>query len=247
MSRPAAVHVLNGDALAARFPESLTGQKIIVREMLMEGPLKADADAEFWQQREAYLQQNYPQVKLSYQAQVKPAFTQLMALPPESTVNLWFEHDLFCQANFWFCCRCLVNLPKIKVYFVQPLQQGNRWQGFGTHSAVELLEAYRQRILLQPETLEQLAALWQAYAMGNNSKLEQITDALKEELPFLPETAEAVRHYKHGKPEQYLKELLQTDPNMPFAELFKRFNAVEGRLGMGDLQLKRLLNSLKQD
>lgn len=245
MSQPAPVHVLNGDALASHFPESLTGKQLVVREMLMEGPLKIEADAAFWQQRESYLQQNYPQVKLSYPNQVKPTFESLVTLPAESPVNLWFEHDLFCQVNFWFCCSLLVHRPKAKVFYVQPLPQNERWQGFGSHRSADLLEAYRQRKSLPQEWLQKLAALWQAYASDRGWELEQIAAGLKPAFPFLPEVAEAARDYKTGGPKQYLKQLLEKNPEMTFAELFASFNAAEGRLGMSDLQFGHLLERLK--
>ncbi len=42
------IHILNGDSLASQFSESIPGAKIIVREALIDGPVKADSLEEFW-------------------------------------------------------------------------------------------------------------------------------------------------------------------------------------------------------
>ena len=106
-------HILNGDALLDQFPKSIKGEKIILRECLVEGDVQGDSFESFCQVRADYLQQAYGQVvDVDYHKEVVPEFEKILAIPQGSEVNLWFEDDLFCQVNFWFTLHLLAQTGK---------------------------------------------------------------------------------------------------------------------------------------
>ena len=45
------VHLLNGDALLARFPKTINGEQLICRECFVEGPVESKILADFFKQR----------------------------------------------------------------------------------------------------------------------------------------------------------------------------------------------------
>ena len=53
------VHVLNGDALLNQFPESLTGERLVMRECMIEGPLNGASLESFYQERIEFLKFEY--------------------------------------------------------------------------------------------------------------------------------------------------------------------------------------------
>jgi hypothetical protein len=253
MSRPLPVHVLNGDALLEHFPETLTGKKLLMRECLIEGPVLAETREAFWHQRANFIQQAYGEAQEVYQRKVQGELEQLLSLPEGSSLHFWFEHDLFCQLNFWFCCDMIApQLSKFdRLSLVHPLEKpaARPWEGFARHSPEDLLTAFRQRQQLLPEDVRLYAQLWQAYQHHEPARLQQLAESLKERFPYLPDVlaAQIERSPKGGgvgRPERKLLELKQQMPSASFAELFRAFSETEGIYGFGDAQLKRLLNQL---
>jgi len=113
------IHILNGDALLERFPFD-TPDVIVARECLVDGDVSSahqvasldgggDASLDtsldaFFQIRASFLQKQYGISPDEYAASTIAEFWKIREIPPESDINLWFEEDLFCQVNFWFCC-----------------------------------------------------------------------------------------------------------------------------------------------
>ena len=48
-------HILNGDALAQRFPTDLKGELIVFRECLVSGPNTSSSHADLYKLRKTYL------------------------------------------------------------------------------------------------------------------------------------------------------------------------------------------------
>lgn len=100
-------NILNGDALAYSFPDAkIEGEIIVVREGLIDGDLSGNNLDDFWQSRAKYLQLTTTE----YHNNVVKEFEKIMAAPDDSTFNLWFEYDLFCQVNMWFVIS-IINRP----------------------------------------------------------------------------------------------------------------------------------------
>ena len=117
-------HILNGDALKDQFPSDLEGHIIIMREALVSGPIQAVSLAEFYELRSKYLLEAFGPSELDYQKSVIPEFEKIIALPKDEPVYLWFEDDLFCQMNMWFCAHLLYTSHQPKeVYWIRPQDQ----------------------------------------------------------------------------------------------------------------------------
>ena len=126
-------HILNGDSLAYSFPEAkIEGEIIVVREALIDGELPGDNLHNFWQSRARYMRIT----ETEYNNAVVKEFEKIINAPADSTFNLWFEYDLFCQVNMWFVISIINSLSiKKKVYAVKTtyLDKTSKqfWNGFG--------------------------------------------------------------------------------------------------------------------
>ena len=233
-------HILNGDALAERFPEALRGQKIIFRECLIEGPLNYHSLGAFTAARKDYLAQKYPEVDPDfYDQNVKPLFSQIIAIPPNSSIYLWFEDDLFCQTNMWFALYLLhEHTNNCQYLWVRP-ENALRY-GFGGLSNDELIELAKNPVKLNE--LRTFSNLWKAYAANDNETLQAMANALKTVYPAVANAIQAQQDWVHSqRPERMLvqiKEELQTND---FATIFKTFGEREPIYGFGDLQVKSIL------
>jgi hypothetical protein len=171
-----------------------------------------------------------------------------MKIPTNSNVNLWFEDDLFCQINFWFVCHLLKQSNKLpSIYLVRP--QNNFAYGFGGLDQKGLQEAYTHRIHLNEQTILDLSKLWAAYQSNNKTKMSKLGVKMKGELPFILEAINAHldNQPKDGKPgriEQTLKAIVVEHQTTAFGPVFKEFCKREPIYGLGDLQVKRILEQL---
>ena len=96
-------HILNGDALAQKFPtEKLTGQIIVIREAFIEGPLSPEFSKEHWDKRAEFISTTYGAKRDDFIVQFLSQLQLLDSIKPEDEIYLWFEDDLFCQTNMWF-------------------------------------------------------------------------------------------------------------------------------------------------
>ena len=74
----------------------------------MEGPVRESSPSQFFEERKTYLTKHYwKEVQLEYKKEVAALFYQILKLPDSAEINLWFEDDLFCQVNQWFCLSLL--------------------------------------------------------------------------------------------------------------------------------------------
>lgn len=238
------IHVLTGDALLNNFPEGkLKGSIAISRECLIEGPVNANSLEEFWNQREAYLETTYPESDISYEDDVAFEFEKLNDLKEGDEVNLWFEHDLFCQVNLWLTISLLYK-KKVTVYRVYPVidYPDELWEGFGPMSPRELLKCYEQKILLSPEDLQLGKDLWNAYSASDNEKLKKLSAVPAKAFPYLKEICKA-QIERPERPVRVLKEIIK-GKNLSFDSIFIEFSEREGIYGLGDTQVQRIYDQL---
>ena len=104
MAKHAVIHILNGDALREQFPASVEGELIVARECLVVGDVSGNDLKDFYENRAKDLLKSYGTPISEYFSKVVPEYEKIRKLRVNSTVNLWFEDDLFCQVNLWFCC-----------------------------------------------------------------------------------------------------------------------------------------------
>lgn len=245
-------HVLTGEALLQSFPKGkLEGSVVIIRECLIEGPVKTDTLPAFWENRMEYLSNTYPESDIHYVDDVVFEFEKLMELQDGDEVNFWFEHDLFCQLNFWFTLT-LLPAKNLKLYRVSPIVKNPKmlWHGFGPMSPKELLNCFSNKTQLTPADLELGKDLWKAYSNSDMNTLSELSNAISPSFPHLKEVCKAQIDRgsdgnQIGRPERVLKQILDSGVNY-FEEAFQVFSEQEGIYGFGDSQILNIYDRLME-
>ena len=239
------MHVLPGDAVANEFTDAgLEGQLVVCRECLVEGPVDAADLRDFWTQRRKYLASHQPDADSNYPRDVAAELEKLIALPAGSEVNLWFEYELFCQVNLWFCLYLLGNTG-VTVFRVAPAVREFEevWKGFGKLSAEELTACFSERLLLDPSDINIGREFWLAFRSSNNEKLQSLAaSASEDKFPHLNAVVRAAIE-RDRLPAKILREI--TDSGISdFHQIFTAFSERAGVYGYGDSQVKALLSTL---
>jgi hypothetical protein len=242
-------HILNGDALLDIFPsELLTGEIIIARECLVDGPVSGGNPEEFWETRAAFIQETYGEEREAYFNEVVTEFDKIKAIQANSEVNFWFEDDLFCQVNLWFCVSLLMPVAHaIKVYVIKPplLADQPDWRGFGWMDRHTMAEAYLNRQELSLTDISLLSSLWDAYKNDDHEKLTQLSSIKSDNFPFLEQVVQAQLDRKNNRPENVLKQIMEEKQTTDFKTIFQEFGKREGIYGFGDWQIEGLLEKIK--
>lgn len=240
------IHVLNGDALAKNFPVS--GEVIVCREAMIEGPADANDEETLWQQRSQFIIGQYKSSRKEYDRFVVDEYDKLKGIPYR-IVNLWFEHDLFCQANLWFTIAFISrHRPKAELYIAMPDPNNDPlWSGFGKMSASDLQACYRNRVYVNAEDKQLAIKLWGAYRKNDRLTLERLSHTESSGFPKLREVCFAHldrnRDSGLGRPQQKLRSIIKTGET-DFEKIFNAFQITERIYGFGDLQVKKLLNEV---
>ncbi|MCE7040900.1 DUF1835 domain-containing protein [Dyadobacter sp. CY312] len=246
--------ILNGDALLDLLPENiLSGVIIVARECLVDGPVSGDTLPDFWKTRASFIANEYGEEQQTYFTDVVTEFDEIIAIPAGSEVNLWFEDDLFCQVNLWFCISLLNSRDDLKVNLIRPPLTDNRpdWRGFGALDRNALAKAYQDRTLLGEEDIDLLSKLWIAFKNNDRLRMTELATNASAHFPFLGEVVQAhlERHsddHQSGRPENTLRQILKENPDHDFKTIFKEFSLREGIYGFGDSQVESLLNKLPE-
>lgn len=240
------VHVLNGDALLYQFPEAVIGEKLVMRECLIEGPIGHTSFESFFEQRMAFLQMRYGATNISYKEKTVSQFEQLRLLSENIEINLWFEQDLFCQTNLWFVCYYLLSHQKTNpIYLIMPEKFSN--YGFGGLSKEDLYTLYRNK---KPfNQLLEYAELWKLYSLDQDQDLLKLAIDLSEKQPYLLKTVKAHLDRKRtgdflGRPTKSLIKIIHDLKTTDFGKVFKEFCVREGIYGFGDSQVKILFDEI---
>jgi hypothetical protein len=153
------VHILNGDFLQDVLQEE---NAIVIREMLVEGPLKADSEESFFQSRADYLEKTYGIPALEYQQKTVPEFKKMRRIPKHSKVYLWFDFDLYCFVHLLFIIELLQADKTLQLYLVRPLRKRKFriWRGFDLHSKSDLMQAFSQKRQLSRKDVHAFRHVW---------------------------------------------------------------------------------------
>jgi hypothetical protein len=236
------IHVLAGDALAGDFKNTgLEGEIIVCRECLVEGDVRAENPEDFWRVRAGFIEAAHGEDEEKYFAEVVSEFEKLKNLAPAAEVNLWFEYELFCQTNMWFCLSLLRETGR-NVYRVAPVvrTETDVWKGFGKLSAEDLRKCFAARVKFSEKDIRLGARLWEAYQNADYAELEKLSESESECFPRLREVCRAELE-KGSRPQQVLREII-ADGTTDFAEIFPEFSRRAGVYGFGDAQVKRILS-----
>src|SRR4051794_25870098 len=151
------LHILPGDAYIDSFRGTgLKGAVAIFREALVEGDLRGSSISEFWKTREAFHWKDRQESDLpSYHQYVAAEIEKLLRSGTGDEINLWFEYELFCSVNYWFCLHLLRD-SSATIYRIAPTVRNDeiRWKGFAQVGSEELLECWKERVQLSSESVE---------------------------------------------------------------------------------------------
>jgi hypothetical protein len=244
-------HILNGDALKEQLPKTLVGEVIVMREALIEGPLACSNLDDFWKNRSRFMAETYGISQDEYQAKSIDEISKIAQIDPKSEVNLWFENDLFCQANMWFVIGEMLKSigDRCTIHWVRPLTES--WTGFGGMNEHELAQAYTLRTQLTVGDLNILHKLWEYYCSENIIELSRLAQALPKSLQSVKPSIEAQcqRFNSDGlsRPKQSILDIAKAEKTTDFGRIFKVFCETEGVYGFGDMQVKRLYDELIEE
>jgi Domain of unknown function (DUF1835) len=243
------IHILTGDALAHQFQyASIEGNVIVSRECLIDGDVRGKDLKEFWATRANFIADTYADSATSYLEKVAYEYEKIFSLPTESEVNLWFEHDLFCQVNMWFTI-WLLNRTNIKnIYRISPQIRENEspWKGFANADSKELQQCFAQRTKFEEKDLALGVNLWEAYQNQHLRELGVYAQTQSSCFPYLKEVCEAeVARKERNEPEQFIKKLI-LEGMTDFDDIFSHFSKQKAIYGLGDLQVKQIYEKITQ-
>jgi len=235
------LHVLPGDSLLETFKASgIDGDIAVCRECLVEGDVEGDTLPEFWETRARFLGSQYAETADHYHETVVREFAKLTALQAGSEINLWFEYELFCQTNLWFCLSLLAN-STVDIFRVAPviLSDDKIWDGFGNMTPDDLKACFAKRIRLSAGDIALGADLWSAYREHDSKRMAELSTRESNSFPKLKDvTAAAIE--KESLPRQILDEIVGNG-ELDFSDVFREFKKRAGVYGYGDAQVKSLL------
>jgi hypothetical protein len=236
-------HVLPGDSLVEEFKKSKIDCEIIVcRECLVVGDVDADILPEFWYQRARFILSEYGEDEIEYHDRVADELAKLLDLVENDEVNLWFEYELFCSVNMWFCLSLLAGTGAA-VYRVNPPipSAAQKWKGFGGVDADSLALCLFCRKQFGQDGIVFGGKLWDAYRRKNWPRLWELSRNEHECFRFLNEVADAAIA-EDIAPRRILAEIKAEGKSDFETEIFPEFTSRAGVYGFGDLQVRRLLD-----
>lgn len=241
-------HILNGDALAEIFPETIPGERIVFRDCLVDGPVNPTPTQEWWQVRAEFIQKNYPEgAKADYRKYSYEEILKIKFIPSGSQIYLWFEEDLFCQVNLWFILNYLKD-HRAEFFLVLPYPDSP--YHFSTLNEGGLLENFKNKAhTLNGKEMEILAKIWTHFQKEEVFEALKIAGVFQERFPFLKLAVEAWRDMIpfgdfRGKPKTVLLEIAQKLHTKDFETIFKEFQKQLPEYGLGDFQVKRMCREL---
>ena len=249
-------HILNGDALKEIFPNNISGEQIIMRECLVDGPVGNSTDphslSKFYEIRSSFLHDHYGIKKSIYHNTSMSAIEWIRQIQKNTQVYLWFEDDLFCQVNMWFVCSLFVSKNEVTTSLVRPplayssdtIPNNALQYGFGGLTTPLLESAFDHALPISNQELLSFSRLWQAYVNRDEIKLLEISKLLEKTFDFISPAVNACIELWADHPKQLLDQIkteLKTDN---FGKIFQAFNERGAIYGFGDLQVKRILDQL---
>jgi len=235
------IHVLPGDAQVEVFRSSgIEGEMLVCREALVDGDISGDTLDEFLINRASFMNGAYEEDPANYNVRVASQFRRLLEADVGDEVNLWFEYELFCSVNMWFCLD-LLSRTEADIYRVAPayLNQQHRWDGFGGATTDNLRSCFDERIKFTSDDIRLGADLWQAFRKKDAERLSTLSANARPTFPYLAEVGRAAAE-KETLPAVIVSEIEGEGINN-FNEIFLEFRRRAGVFGYGDSQVKSLM------
>jgi len=194
----------------------------------------------FWERRARFILAEYGEDEIDYHEKVADELERLGEVADDDEVNLWFEYELFCSVNLWFCLARLGG-SGADIYRVEPsvVNEHDRWKGFGHLSADDLGRCFADRVRFTPGDRGLGVDLWNAYRENDMAELMRLSGSKSECFPYLDEVCQAAAE-QDTRPAEILAEI-EFEGKTELDEVFSEFSRRAGVYGFGDLQVKRLL------
>lgn len=236
-------HILNGDALLERFPEEITGDILVCRECLIDGPLTGKNLPKFFDNRMQFLADNYGEDEFElYLGAVLPEFEDMQNIEEGSSVYFWFEADLFCQFNFWFCASLMNTTAGTKYFLVMP-EAPNQY-GFSGLNNKELIHHQENAIPLPSMTMALLQELWKAVKKDDRKTALSLAGMLSLSVAGLNDLRTVLEDFYANSHLELLSKIVNSVDEVSFGRVFQEFSRQAPQYGFGDLQLKRFFDSI---
>jgi hypothetical protein len=249
------IHLVAGDSALGTLREtSVPGDKFSIDDILMEGPIVDGLRSRSaWEYRAEFLQRDFSIEKSGYLAGRDECDRILDESLRHDEIVLWFEFDLFCQANLlyylnWYASRNLGN-ARLSLICPETFPGRPRFRGLGELYAEELESLFPTRAEVTEDQKRVAQLAWQSYASddpraiekfleSDNSVLPRVAPAFRAHLGRFPSTTNGL-----GSLGQKTLEILDEQP-VPFHALFRRVADTPEifRHGMGDLSFQAYLD-----
>jgi len=251
------IHLVAGESARGTLEQtSIPGEKLSIDDILMEGPVIDGLRSESaWSERAEYLERFFSIPKADY-VSGKPERDRILSESlSHDEIVLWFEFDLFCQANLmyyldWYASRDL-GAARLMLICPETFPGKPNFRGLGELFENELESLFPQRTEVTAEQKHIAQRAWQVFSdedpraierfiRSDTSPLPLVAPAWRAHLERFPSTANGL-----GVVPQKTLEAIQSQP-LPFKKLFHVVNSTPElfRHGMGDLQLQAYLDML---
>lgn len=238
------LHILNGDALAEPFAlAGIPGSTLVWREALCDGPTPAGLTPAAWRAiRARFLAKEYGVTRQAATTAWRVLEAGLQASLTQDEVVLWFEQDLFCQANLlyvlaWYAQRR--RSPLLSLVMQRSLKGAE---------PVLMDGWFQARRALRPWQLRAAREAWAAYTNAYPGPLRGFLSgrmpwaglgpALQAHLDRLPDPEDGLDRIERAV--LWLITIGFTE----FGELFEAFARAEPVYGLGDAQFLSVLRRM---
>jgi Domain of unknown function (DUF1835) len=247
------LHILNGGATEASLAQtSISGSRFSFKDVLIAGPAPAVNGSEWRRVRAEYLSQAYWIEFDKCEADLLRQEEVFASSSEHDEVILWFESDLFCQANLlyvlnWFAHKDVA--ARLSLICIGEFPGRPNFRGLGELDPPELASLFDQRIPVSPVQLELATRGWQAFTSPDPRALERLRQTETDSLPYLNDALRLqlarFPSTRNGLNRVESKALQLIDNGLVhFSELFPRLIDAEPLYGFGDWQFLHLLQRL---
>lgn len=247
------LHITNGSTLTHFLKElKIEGCILTWQEMLCEGPVIENIGSEeFIDLRKSFLNDFYD-IELNID-EIKNELDKLNNTKDFSEIVLWFEYDLFCHINMVAVISLIrkkkINLPIFLVCSGR-VKNSKGLKGLTELSAEQLLEHYKNKVLLNENDLDMASLVWSIYCgldhnllsplIVKTSSFDYLSNCLKAHLKRFPDSKSGLNDL-----ERNILEIIDKYNIVSKHHLLGYALNYQGFYGYGDLQLTRIINNLE--
>ena len=243
------LHILNGNCSAAILRRTdILGEILPWREALAVGPTPQGLSEESWiNLRAEHLSQAYGKAVGDCKQEFRSQEHVLNGFGRNDEVVLWFEHDLFCQANLIYLLARLGQSDrretKLSLICIDRYPGIANFSGLGQLVPEQFERLFHHRVELTETTLSAGKAAWEAFTAATPKEIERFVR--RETPPQLPFLADALRSHLArfpstlnglGRLQHLLLDLISGGID-EFKPLFHVAAELEPAYGFGDSQI----------